>query len=203
MQWKYHRYDTKSTGGRFVRREWCYRNWISREGCRDQSGNAASPLCLGATIFTFVCLSSVHPHVEDVRAESAGKCDLSSVSHWRMGQNGWKFEPCVRRDPDPFTVPSISTRSIVPMIRNHRDARRVGPLSAELRHIYRGKKKRSLRGSYCLAKKRQRSLTDDPWPGRTLCESQFNITHLKSLPPQPTVFLLRNSYLESVARVFI
>lgn len=119
------------------------------------------------------------------------------------GQNGWKFEPCVRRDPDPFTVPSISTRSIVPMIRNHRDARRVGPLSAELRHIYRGKKKRSLRGSYCLAKKRQRSLTDDPWPGRTLCESQFNITHLKSLPPQPTVFLLRNSYLESVARVFI
>ena len=40
--WKDQWYDTKSTGGRFVRKDAAFRNWITADGSAGPSGEAAS-----------------------------------------------------------------------------------------------------------------------------------------------------------------
>jgi putative glutathione S-transferase len=37
-QWRDHWYDTKSTGGRFVRKDAAFRNWITADGAAGPSG---------------------------------------------------------------------------------------------------------------------------------------------------------------------
>jgi putative glutathione S-transferase len=54
--WKDEWYDTKSTGGRFVRWESHYRNWITPDGRAGPSGEAALLPNPGVTISTSLLL---------------------------------------------------------------------------------------------------------------------------------------------------
>ena len=75
--WKDEWYDTKSTGGRFVRWESRYRSWITPDGAPGPSGKGGFAAASGALSSLRVsCLSMGAPHLDHARAESAGECEL-------------------------------------------------------------------------------------------------------------------------------
>lgn len=86
-------YDTKSSGGRFVRRESAFRGWVTRDG---SSGFAAEP----GRYHLYVSLACPWAHRTLIYRKLKGLEDAITVSvvDWHMGANGWEFserEGCV------------------------------------------------------------------------------------------------------------
>jgi putative glutathione S-transferase len=96
-EWVDEWYDTKRTGGKFVRSDSQCRNWITADGSAGPSGEGgftaesgryhlyvahACPWAHRAMIFR--ALKGLEDHISH------------SVVHWRMHENGWSFEA----DPD-------------------------------------------------------------------------------------------------------
>ncbi len=79
-------YDTKKTGGRFVRRESQFRNWVTADGA---SGFAAEP----GRYHLYVSLACPWAHRTLIFRRLKGLQDVVSVSvvHWHMAENGWEF----------------------------------------------------------------------------------------------------------------
>ncbi|SHJ30521.1 putative glutathione S-transferase [Roseomonas rosea] len=92
-QWQDQWYDTKATGGRFVRKESAFRNWITpdgRPGPSGEGGFAAEP----GRYHLYVSLACPWAHralIMRARKGLEGAITLSVV-HWRMGKDGWTFE---------------------------------------------------------------------------------------------------------------
>ncbi|MGB5772944.1 MAG: glutathione S-transferase family protein, partial [Crocosphaera sp.] len=81
-------YDTKSTGGRFVRKESQFRNWVTAEG-KDGFKAEANRYHL------YVSYACPWAHRTLIFRAIKGLEDMISVSvvHWFMGEFGWTFEP--------------------------------------------------------------------------------------------------------------
>ena len=100
-RWQDEWYDTKSTGGRFVRKDAQFRNWITADGGPGPSGEggfAAEP----GRYHLYVSLTCPWAH-RTLIFRALKKLDgMISVSivHWLMGKEGWTFEPAPGTLPD-------------------------------------------------------------------------------------------------------
>ncbi|HVH75281.1 MAG TPA: glutathione S-transferase family protein [Stellaceae bacterium] len=93
-KWQDRGYDAAKTGGRFVRSESRFRNWITRDGAAGPTGEggfAAEP----GRYHLYISRACPWAHRTTVfRALKGLESAVSiSVTHWLMGAEGWTFEP--------------------------------------------------------------------------------------------------------------
>src|SRR3954468_13021572 len=96
-------YDTKSTGGRFVRKDSAFRSWVTPEGSpgpTGQGGLKAEP----GRYHLYVSLACPWAHRTLIFRALKGLEGMIglSVVHWRMLEQGWGFEPGAGVIPDPI-----------------------------------------------------------------------------------------------------
>jgi putative glutathione S-transferase len=101
-QWTDRGYDTSSSGGRFVRRESAFRNWVMPDGAPGPSGGGGFKAESGR-YHLYVSLACPWAHRTLIFRLLKGLEAAISVSvvHWFMGEQGWTFEdgPGVIADP--------------------------------------------------------------------------------------------------------
>ena len=87
-------YDTKETGGHFVRKAPKFRNWITLDGSAGPSGDAGFKAGPGR-YHLYVSLACPWAHRTLIFRELKGLEKVISVSvvHWYMADKGWTFEP--------------------------------------------------------------------------------------------------------------
>lgn len=100
--WSDRWYDTKATGGRFVRSDSAFRRWITRDGGPGPGGEAAVPAVPGRFLLT-VSYACPWAHRTLILRALKGLETLLPISvvHWRMLDDGWTFEPGPGVIPDP------------------------------------------------------------------------------------------------------
>jgi putative glutathione S-transferase len=101
--WQDQWYDTKSTGGRFVRKESAFRNWVTPDGSPGPSGTGAFKAEPGR-YHLYVSLACPWAHRTLIFRKLKGLESMIgiSVTHWRMLENGWTFTPGPGVIPDPL-----------------------------------------------------------------------------------------------------
>jgi putative glutathione S-transferase len=96
-------HDTSATGGRFLRRETTFRNWITPDGSPGPTGTGGFKAEPGR-YHLYISLACPWAHRTLIfRALKGLEAAISlSVVHWFMGSEGWTFEagPGVIPDPD-------------------------------------------------------------------------------------------------------
>ena len=94
-------YNTKETGGRFVRRAPQFRNWITPDGAPGPSGEGGFKAEAGR-YHLYVSLACPWAHRTLIFRALKGLEDMISVSvvHWYMADNGWTFQPGDGTVPD-------------------------------------------------------------------------------------------------------
>ncbi len=147
--WKDQWYDTKSTGGRFVRWESPYRNWITPDGSPGPTGEggfAAEP----GRYHLYVSYACPWAHRTLIMRELKGLQDRVSLSvtHWLMADQGWTFEPgpgvipdSVNRARTLYEVyladnPQLSGRATTPLLWDKKQARIVSNESADIVRMF-------------------------------------------------------------------
>jgi putative glutathione S-transferase len=91
--WRDQWYDTKSTGGRFVRKDSAFRNWITADGSPGPTGTGGFKAEAGR-YHLYVSLACPWAHRTLIMRKLKGleaMIDVSAV-HWRMLDHGWTFE---------------------------------------------------------------------------------------------------------------
>ncbi len=85
-------YDTKSTGGRFVRQESQFRNWVTPDGSAGVSGKGGFKAEPGRyhLYISYACPWACRTLIFLVLKGLEEMISLSVV-HWLMGENGWTF----------------------------------------------------------------------------------------------------------------
>jgi putative glutathione S-transferase len=96
-------YDTKSTGGRFVRQESAFRNWITPDGAPGPTGVGGYKAEPGR-YHLYVSLACPWAHRTLILRKLKGLEGMISVSvvHWLMLENGWTFDDGAGVIPDPI-----------------------------------------------------------------------------------------------------
>lgn len=91
-EWRDQWYDTKETGGRFVREQSSYRNWITADGSPGLSGEGGFKAEAGR-YHLYVSLACPWAHRTLIFRALKGLEDLISVDvvHPHMGEEGWTF----------------------------------------------------------------------------------------------------------------
>jgi putative glutathione S-transferase len=94
-------YDTKKTGGRFVRQKSAFRNWVTRDGAPGPSGEggfAAEP----GRYHLYVSLACPWAHRTFIfrKLKRLEEAVSLSVVHWHMGAEGWEFREGPGCTPD-------------------------------------------------------------------------------------------------------
>ncbi|QYY33020.1 glutathione S-transferase family protein [Cupriavidus pinatubonensis] len=91
-QWQDKWYDTASTGGRFVRKDAAFRNWITADGAPGPSGNGGFAAQAGR-YHLYVSLACPWAHRTLIMRRLKGLDDMIGVSvvHWLMREEGWTF----------------------------------------------------------------------------------------------------------------
>lgn len=94
-------YDTKSSGGRFVRKSPQFRNWITADGSAGPSGEAGFEAEAGR-YHLYVSLACPWAHRTLIFRALKGLEDMISISvvHWYMGDKGWTFNSADGTEPD-------------------------------------------------------------------------------------------------------
>ncbi len=122
-------YDTKSTGGRFVRQDSAFRNWITPDGSPGPSG-AGGYRAEAGRYHLYVSLACPWAHRTLIFRKLKGLEDMVGVSvvHWLMLEDGWTFADGPGVVPDPVfgarflyeiyarAVPRYTGRVTVPML---------------------------------------------------------------------------------------
>lgn len=92
-EWVDQWYDTKSSGGRFVRKTPHFRHWITTDGSAGPSGNAGFKAEAGR-YHLYVSLACPWAHRTMIFRSLKGLEDMISVSvvHWYMADKGWTFQ---------------------------------------------------------------------------------------------------------------
>jgi glutathionyl-hydroquinone reductase len=92
-RWQDRWYDTRSSGGRFVRSESAFRNWVTPDGRSGPSGEGGFPAEPGR-YHLYVSLACPWAHRTLIFRKLKGLSAMIDVSvvHWHMGEQGWSFE---------------------------------------------------------------------------------------------------------------
>jgi glutathionyl-hydroquinone reductase len=101
--WQDQWYDTRSTGGRFVRKPSAFRNWITADGSPGPTGEGGFKAEPGR-YHLYVSLACPWAHRTLIMRKLKGlerMIDISVV-HWRMLEHGWTFEEGPGVIPDPI-----------------------------------------------------------------------------------------------------
>jgi glutathionyl-hydroquinone reductase len=101
-QWQDKWYDTASTGGRFVRTDAVFRNWVTPDGDAGPSGSAGFEAEAGR-YHLYVSLACPWAHRTLIMRALKGLEDMISVSvvNWLMLADGWTFDDGPGVVPDP------------------------------------------------------------------------------------------------------
>jgi putative glutathione S-transferase len=96
-------YDTKSTGGRFVRKDSAFRNWVTADGSPGSTGERGFKAEAGR-YHLYVSLACPWAHRTLIFRKLKGLESMISVSmvHWIMREKGWTFEDGPGVVPDPI-----------------------------------------------------------------------------------------------------
>lgn len=138
--WRDEWYDTRDTGGRFVRPQSQFRNWITPEGpFRPAPGR----------YHLYVSLACPWAHRTLIFRKLKGleKIIALSVTHWLMGDQGWSFEPGPGVVPDPYGArylreiytradPGYSGRVTVPVLWDNEQGTIVNNESSEIIRLF-------------------------------------------------------------------
>jgi glutathionyl-hydroquinone reductase len=138
--WQDQWYETRNTGGRFVRSESQFRNWITADGpFRPEPGR----------YHLYLSLACPWAHRTLILRALKGLQDAISISvtHWLMGDQGWTFEPGPGVIPDPDGVrflhqvytraePHYSGRATVPVLWDKAGGTIVNNESSEIIRIF-------------------------------------------------------------------
>ncbi|WER47577.1 glutathione S-transferase family protein [Cupriavidus sp. WKF15] len=91
-QWQDKWYDTDSTGGRFVRKDAAFRNWVTADGRAGPSGSGGFAAQAGR-YHLYVSLACPWAHRTLIMRRLKGLEDMIGVSvvHWLMRAEGWTF----------------------------------------------------------------------------------------------------------------
>lgn len=94
-------YDTSKTGGRFIREDAGFRNWVTADGRPGPSGEGGFRAVPGR-YHLYVSLACPWASRTLIYRKLKRLEDIVplSVTHWHMGQNGWTFEPAEGVVPD-------------------------------------------------------------------------------------------------------
>ena len=92
-KWHDRWYDTKASGGRFVRSDSQFRNWITADGSPGPTGEGGFRAEPGR-YHLYVSLACPWAHRTLIFRKLKGLERLIDVSvvHWHMGEHGWTFE---------------------------------------------------------------------------------------------------------------
>ena len=101
--WQDQWYDTKSTGGRFVRKDSAFRNWVTPDGSPGPSGRGGFKAEPGR-YHLYVSLACPWAHRALIFRKLKTLDDMIglSVVHWLMLENGGTFEEGPGVVPDPI-----------------------------------------------------------------------------------------------------
>lgn len=101
-KWHDQWYDTDSTGGRFIRGDAQFRNWVTSDGSAGPSGEGGFKAEPGR-YHLYVSLACPWANRTLIFRALKGLEDMISVSvvNPYMGENGWTFEPAPGVVPDP------------------------------------------------------------------------------------------------------
>ncbi len=147
--WRDQWYDTASTGGRFVRKDAVFRNWVTRDGSPGPSGEGGFPAESGR-YHLYVSLACPWAHrTLIVRALKGLEAHVGvSVVHFLMREHGWTFDdaPGVVADPvlgarylhELYTAaaPGCTTRVTVPVLWDKQRATIVSNESSEILRMF-------------------------------------------------------------------
>lgn len=144
-QWQDKWYDTDSTGGRFVRKDASFRNWVTADGAPGPSGNGGFAAQAGR-YHLYVSLACPWAHRTLIMRRLKGLDDMIGVSvvHWLMREEGWTFSDGPGVVPDPvnharvlhqvYTAadPQYTGRVTVPVLWDRQQATIVSNESSEI-----------------------------------------------------------------------
>ncbi len=101
--WQDRWYDTESTGGRFVRTNAVFRNWVTADGSPGPSGEGGFRAEAGR-YHLYVSLACPWAHRTLIMRRLKRLEAMIGVSavHWRMMEHGWTFEDGPGVIPDPI-----------------------------------------------------------------------------------------------------
>ncbi|RME97251.1 MAG: glutathione S-transferase family protein [Alphaproteobacteria bacterium] len=93
-KWETAWYDTASTGGRFVRQDAAFRNWITPDGAPGPTGKGGFKAEAGR-YHLYVSYACPWAHRTLIFRTLKGLEDMISadVVHYHMGEEGWVFDP--------------------------------------------------------------------------------------------------------------
>jgi len=151
-EWHDEWYDTASTGGRFIRKDAAFRDWVTADGAPDPTalagtrGFQAAP----ARYHLYVSLACPWAHRALIVRKLKGLESLIDVSvvHWLMREKGWTFAPGQGVIPDPihhapvisqiYTAcdPHYSGRATVPILWDKQTGTIVNNESSEIIRMF-------------------------------------------------------------------
>src|ERR1700692_4108954 len=101
--WQDQWYDTTSTGGRFVRQDSAFRNWVTPDGSPGPSGVGGFKAELGR-YHLYVSLACPWAHRTLIFRKLKGLEEAINLSvvNWFMTDDGWTFAPGRGVIPDPL-----------------------------------------------------------------------------------------------------
>jgi putative glutathione S-transferase len=102
-EWHQQWYDTASSGGRFVRAQSSYRNWITADGGAGPTGEAGFSAEPGRYhLYVSLACPWAHRALIIRKLKRLERMISLSVVHWRMLDHGWTFEDGPGLVPDPI-----------------------------------------------------------------------------------------------------
>jgi putative glutathione S-transferase len=147
--WRDRGYDTKSTGGRFIRRDALFRNWVTPDGAPGPSGEGGFEAEPGR-YHLYVSLACPWAHRTLIFRKLKRLDDAIPVSvvHWHMGDDGWEFRAGPGCTPDAANgarylrevyvkaMPDYSGRVTVPVLWDGKRATIVSNESSEIIRMF-------------------------------------------------------------------
>jgi putative glutathione S-transferase len=101
-RWHDQWYDTKSTDGRFVRKDSAFRNWITSDGSPGPTGEGGFKAEAGRYhLYVSLACPWAHRTLIFSRLKGLGSMVSVSVVHWLMLDHGWTFDSGPGVIPDP------------------------------------------------------------------------------------------------------
>lgn len=144
-RWHDRWYETKESGGRFIRQESAFRNWVTADGSPGPSGRGGFKAEAGRYLL-YVSLACPWAHRTLVFRQLKGLAELIEVSvvHWLMAEQGWTFADGEGVVPDPIggarylhevytrAEPTYSGRVTVPVLWDRKTGTIVNNESSEI-----------------------------------------------------------------------